>query len=234
VEKLERKFGVSVDTEDVRVPYRETISRDAEAEGKYKKQTGGHGQFGVAYLRVTPSMRGDGFMFVDEIKGGAIPRQFIPAVEKGITETMDEGGVWGYPVVDVEVHLVDGKYHSVDSSEMSFKMAGRIGFKAAMEKAGPILLEPISRVEVIVPSDYQGDVMGDLSARRGQLQGTEAVEGGRQKITALVPTSEILNYAIDLRSLTQGWGRFSTTHDHYQEMPSHMVDRVAMATSSAD
>lgn len=234
LEKLQRKFGVGVDTEEVRVPYRETISRPAEAEGKYKKQTGGHGQFGVAQLRVSPLDRGEGFAFVDEIKGGSIPRQFIPAVEKGIAETMADGGLWGYPVVDVQVNLVDGKYHSVDSSEMSFKMAGRLGFKAAMEKAGPVLLEPISRIQVTVPSDYQGDVMGDLSARRGQLQGTEAAPGGKQRITALVPTSEILNYAIDLRSLTQGWGRFTATHDHYQEMPSHMVDRIPMAASAAE
>ena len=234
LEKLQRKFGVAVDTEEVRVPYRETISRPAEAEGKYKKQTGGHGQFGVAQLRVSPLPRGEGFAFVDEIKGGAIPRQFIPAVEKGIAETMADGGLWGYPVVDVQVNLVDGKYHSVDSSEMSFKMAGRLGFKSAMAQAGPLLLEPISRIEVTVPSEYQGDVMGDLSARRGQLQGTEAVAGGKQKITALVPTSEILNYAIDLRSLTQGWGRFSAMHDHYQEMPSHMVDRIPLAAAASD
>jgi elongation factor G len=234
LEKLQRKFGVAVDTEDVKVAYRETISRPAEAEGKYKKQTGGHGQFGVAMLRVSPLPRGAGFEFVDEIKGGSIPRQFIPAVEKGIAESMGDGGVRGYPVVDVQVNLYDGKYHSVDSSEMSFKMAGSLGFKAAMEQAGPVLLEPISRIEVTVPSAYQGDVMGDLSARRGQLQGTEAVAGGKQRITALVPTSEILNYAIDLRSLTQGWGRFSASHDHYQEMPSHMVDRISMATAAAE
>jgi len=226
LERLQRKFGVAVDTEPVQVPFRETISRPAEAEGKYKKQTGGHGQFGVCYLKIEPLPRGEGFEFVDEIKGGAIPRQFIPAVEKGIVETMAEGGVHGFPVVDVRVHLVDGKYHSVDSSEMSFKLAGRLGFRAAMEQAAPIVLEPISRIEVLVPPEYQGDVMGDLSARRGQVQGTEAAPGGRQKITALVPTSEILNYAIDLRSITQGWGSFTAVHDHYQELPSHLVDRI--------
>jgi len=226
LEKLARKFGVAVETEPVKVPYRETITRRAEAEGKYKKQTGGHGQFGVAQLIVEPLPRGAGFEFVDEIKGGAIPRQFIPAVEKGVVETMAEGGVFGYPVVDVRVRLVDGKYHSVDSSEMSFKMAGRLGFKAVMEKAGPILLEPISRIEVVVPSEYQGDVMGDLSARRGQVQGTEAAPGGKQRITALVPTAEILSYAIDLRSITQGWGRFTESFDHYQELPSHLAAKV--------
>lgn len=229
LERLERKFGVAVETEKPKVPYRETISRTADAEGKYKKQTGGHGQYGVCFLRVSPLPRGEGFEFVDEIKGGSIPRQFIPAVEKGISETMAEAGVRGFPVVDVQVAVYDGKYHSVDSSEMSFKMAGRLGFKAAMEKAGPILLEPISRVRVTVPAEYQGDVMGDLSSRRGQLQGTEAAPGGMQLITALVPTSEIMNYAIDLRSLTQGWGRFTADHDHYQEMPSNMADQVVAA-----
>ena len=227
LERLERKFGVSVTTEEVKVPYRETISRSADAEGKYKKQTGGHGQFGVCFLRVEPLQRGSGFEFVDEIKGGSIPRQFIPAVQKGIVETMADGGMWGFPVVDVRVACYDGKYHSVDSSEMSFKMAGRLGFKAAMEKANPTILEPISRIAVTVPADYQGDVMGDLSSRRGQVQGTEAAPGGKQTITALVPTSEIMSYAIDLRSITQGWGRFTAAHDHYQELPSHMVDKVA-------
>jgi elongation factor G len=226
LERLERKFGVAVETERPKVPYRETITRTAEAEGKYKKQTGGHGQFGVCFLRVSPLPRGEGFRFVDEVKGGSIPRQFIPAVEKGVNETMTNAGVRGFPVVDVQVAVYDGKYHSVDSSEMSFKMAGRLGFKAAMEHAGPVMLEPISRVQVTVPADYQGDVMGDLSSRRGQLQGTEAAPGGMQLITALVPTSEIMNYAIDLRSLTQGWGRFKSEHDHYQEMPSHMADQV--------
>lgn len=230
LEKLHRKFGVEVATEDVRVPYRETITKQAEAEGKYKKQTGGHGQFGVAILRVEPLPRGAGFEFVDEIKGGSIPRQFIPAVEKGVNETMADGGVNGFPVVDVRVYCVDGKYHSVDSSEMSFKMAGRLGFKAAMAQANPIVLEPISKIEVVVPAEYQGDIMGDLSSRRGQLQGTEVAGSGRQLITALVPTSEILRYAIDLRSMTQGWGTFTTTHDHYEELPTHLYDKVSTAS----
>jgi len=200
LEKLSRKFGVEVDTEEVRVPYRETISRAAQAEGKFKKQSGGRGQFGVAFLKVEPMPRGEGFEFVDEIKGGSIPRQFIPAVEHGITDTMSNGGIFGYPVVDVRARVYDGKYHSVDSSEMSFKMAGSIGFKAAMQDAGPIMLEPISRMEITVPADYQGDVMGDLSSRRGQVQGTEAVNNGMQRIIAMVPTSEIMRYAQDRRT----------------------------------
>ena len=225
-ERLARKFGVEVETEDVIVPYRETITGQAEAEGKYKKQTGGHGQFGVAFLRVEPLPRGDGFEFVDQIVGGAIPRQFIPAVQKGIEETMGSGGVFGYPVVDVKVTCYDGKYHAVDSSELSFKMAGSLGFKEAMAKAGPVLLEPISLLEVTVPPSYQGDVMGDLNARRGRLQGTEQGNDGESIVTALVPTSEILRYAIDLRSLTGGRGRFQVNHDHYDPLPQHLLDKV--------
>jgi elongation factor G len=229
-ERLSRKFGVEVETEELRVPYRETITSTSEAEGKYKKQTGGHGQFGVAFLRVEPLERGQGFEFVDKIVGGAIPRQFIPAVEKGVAETMSTGGVFGYPVVDVRVTCFDGKYHPVDSSEMSFKMAGSLGFKEAMAKAGPVLLEPISLVEITVPAAYQGDVMGDLNARRGRVQGTESVGNGEQLITALVPTSEVLRYAIDLRSLTGGRGRFTARHDHYDLLPAHLLDKVAAST----
>jgi elongation factor G len=230
-ERLQRKFGVEVVTEDVRVPYRETITASADAEGKYKKQTGGHGQFGVAFLKVEPMERGGGFEFVDKIVGGAIPRQFIPAVEKGVMETMATAGVFGYPVVDVRVTVFDGKFHPVDSSEMSFKMAGSLGFKEAMAKANPVLLEPISLLEVTVPAAYQGDVMGDLNSRRGRVQGTEVAGEGEQTISALVPTSEIMRYAIDLRSLTGGRGRFTVRHDHYDVLPAHLVDKVAKATS---
>ncbi|MGQ0520107.1 MAG: elongation factor G [Actinomycetota bacterium] len=226
-ERLARKFGVEVETEEVQVPFRETITRAADAEGKYKKQTGGHGQFGVAFIKVEPLERGGGFEFVDQIVGGAIPRQFIPAVEKGVAETMARGGVFGYPVVDVKVVLYDGKYHSVDSSEMSFKMAGSIGFQDAMAKAGAVLLEPISLLEVTVPAAYQGDVMGDLNARRGRVQGTDAGNDGEQIIVAMVPTSEVLRYAIDLRSITGGRGRFTVTHDHYDLLPQHLYDKVA-------
>jgi elongation factor G len=227
LERLHRKFGVEVDTEEVKVPYRETITSTAEAEGKYKKQTGGHGQFGVASLRVEPRERGAGFEFVDRIVGGAIPKQYIPAVEKGIAETMQSGGVFGYPVVDVAATCFDGKYHTVDSSEMSFKMAGSLGFKEAMAKAGPVLLEPISLVEVTVPLEHQGDVMGDLNSRRGRVQGTEQGEYGEQVVIALVPTSEILRYATDLRSLTGGRGRFTVRHDHYDLLPQHLYAKVA-------
>src|SRR5437660_4376285 len=227
IERLHRKLGVEVETEEVKVAYRETITSTAEAEGKYKKQTGGHGQFGVAFLRVEPLPRGAGFEFADQIVGGAIPRQFIPAVEKGVLETMEQGGVFGFPVVDVRVTCFDGKYHSVDSSEMSFKMAGSLGFKEAMAKAGPVILEPISLVEVTVPVSYQGDVMGDLNSRRGRLQGTESANDGEQIIVTLVPTSEVVRYAIDLRSLTGGRGRFTAQHDHYDLLPQNLYDKVA-------
>ena len=231
LERLSRKFGVEVDTEDVRVPFRETISGTADAEGKYKKQTGGHGQFGVAFVRVEPMERGGGFEFVDQIVGGAIPRQFIPAVEKGVAEAMETGGHFGFPVVDVRVTCYDGKYHPVDSSEMSFKMAGSLGFKEALAKAGPVLLEPISLLEVTVPDDLQGDIMGDLNSRRGRVQGTEVVGNGEQMITAQVPTSEILRYAIDLRSITGGRGRFAAHHDHYEIVPANLVDRIVEANT---
>jgi elongation factor G len=232
-ERLHRKLGVEVETDDVEVAYRETITGTAEAEGKYKKQTGGHGQFGVAFVRVQPKERGAGFEFVDEIVGGAIPRQFIPAVEKGVVEAMENGGVFGYPVVDVMVTCFDGKYHSVDSSEMSFKMAGSLGFKEAMAKANPILLEPISELVVTAPEQYQGDLMGDLNSKRGRIQGSGAVSHGEMEIVAQVPTSEVLRYAIDLRSLTAGRGRFEISHSHYDPVPPHLVDRIAKQQETA-
>jgi elongation factor G len=226
-ERLERKFGVEVDTQDVQVPYRETITGAADAEGKYKKQTGGHGQFGVAVIKLSPLERGGGFEFQDSIVGGAIPRQFIPAVEKGIAETMERGGHFGYPIVDIKVELVDGKFHAVDSSEMSFKMAGSLALQEAMAKASPVILEPVSVLEVTVPAQYQGDVLGDLNARRGRVQGTESGNDGEQIVIAMVPTSELLRYAIDLRSLTGGRGRFAAKHDHYDLLPQHLYDKVA-------
>jgi elongation factor G len=225
-ERLSRKFGVEVETEPVVVPYRETVTAEAEAEGKHKKQSGGHGQYGVCNIRMRPAPRGAGFEFVDEIVGGAIPRQFIPAVAKGIEEAMATGGVHGWPVVDVSVTLYDGKFHPVDSSEMSFKMAGSLAFREALEKAQPILLEPVSKLEVVVPAAYQGDVMGDLNGRRGRVQGTQT-EGADCVITALVPTSEILRYAIDLRSMTGGRGRFHAEHSHYDPLPQHLWASVS-------
>ena len=177
--------------------------------------------------------RGAGLEFVDKIVGGAIPRQFIPAVEKGVIEAMHAGGVHGFPVVDVQVTVFDGKYHAVDSSEMSFKMAGSIGFKEAMAKAGPILLEPVSELVVTAPEANHGDIMGDINAKRGRIQGSSAAGNGEFEIIALVPTSELLRYAIDLRSLTAGRGRFVTTHSHYDPVPPHIVDRIAAANPAS-
>jgi elongation factor G len=232
LERLRRKFGVHLDTEEVKIAYRETVEGRAEAEGRYKKQSGGHGQFGIANLRVEPLPRGGGFEFVDAIVGGAIPRQFIPAVEKGVIEAMEHGGAHGYPVVDVKVTCFDGRYHAVDSSEMSFKMAGSLGFREAMAAAGPVVLEPVSLLSVVVPDHLLGDVMGDLNARRGRVQGTEALGGDEQEVLALVPTAELRRYAIDLRSLTGGWGRFSARHDHYDVLPAHLVERQAAEAAS--
>jgi elongation factor G len=235
LEKLARKFGVDVDTDDVRVPFRETITGSAfNVEGKHKKQSGGHGQFGVCFINIEPLPRGEGFAFVDKIVGGSISRGYIPAVQKGIEEAMERGGVFGYPIVDVKVELIDGKEHSVDSSEMAFKIAGRLALREAMAKANPVMLEPISLLQVTVPADYQGDIMGDLNSRRGRVQGTEPVGDGEQMVTAQVPTSEIMRYAIDLRSMTGGRGRFTATHDHYDVMPSHLVDKVKRSVADSE
>lgn len=226
-ERLTRKFGVEVETEEVAVPYRETITKSATAEGKHKKQSGGHGQFGVCTITIAPLERGSGFHFVDKIVGGAIPRQFIPAVEKGIQEAMEQGGTMGHPVVDIEVTLTDGKYHTVDSSEMSFKMAGALALREAMANAGVVLLEPLSCLRVTIPTALQGDVMGDLNARRGRVQETDSsADGARVTITALVPTAELRRYAIDLRSLTGGRGHFTVEHDHYDIAPPQVVEKA--------
>jgi elongation factor G len=232
LEKL-HKFGVEVATEDVRVAYRETISANAEAEGKVKKQSGGHGQFAVAWLRVEPKPRGEGNEFVDAIVGGVIPRNFIPAVEKGVAEAQEHGGALGFPVVDVKVTVFDGKHHSVDSSEMAFKTASAIGLRDALGKAQPVLLEPVSELVVTVPEASQGDIMGDFNSKRGRIQGSASVGGGEVEIVAHVPTSEVLRYAIELRSMTGGRGRFTMEHSHYDPVPAHVVDKVVAAAKEA-
>jgi elongation factor G len=230
MERLARKFGVHVETEDIQVPYRETITGTAEAEGKVKKQSGGHGQYAVANLRVSPLERGAGFEFVDKIVGGAIPRNYIPAVQKGIEEAMSSGGAHGFPVSDVRVECYDGKYHSVDSSDMAFKTAAALGFKEALAKAGAVVLEPISLLQVTIPGSYQGDILADLNTRRGRVVGTSAGEHGEQVVSALVPTAEITRYALDLRSMTGGRGHFVATHDHDEILPSNLVAKVKAAT----
>jgi elongation factor G len=226
LERLERKCNVHVERENLRIPYRETITQPAQAEGKHKKQSGGHGQFGVAHLRLEPVPRGEGFAFHDEVVGGAIPRQYIPAVEKGVVETMASGGVHGFPVVDIAVTVDDGKAHSVDSNEVSFKMAAALAFRQAMADAGPIVLEPISRLEVTVPGDVQGEVMGDLHSRRARIVGTDAAADGFQTVIATVPTAEITRYAVDLRAITGGRGSFSVAHERYDMLPEHLMSSL--------
>jgi elongation factor G len=231
--KLASKFGVEVETDEVRVPYRETIAGTAEAEGKVKKQSGGHGQYAVAWLRVEPQERGAGIEFVDAIVGGVIPRNYLPAVEKGVLDTAEQGGVYGYPIVDVKVTCFDGKAHSVDSSDMAFRTAASVGLKEAMAKAQPCLLEPISELVITVPEANQGDVMGDLNSRRGRIQGSASVGGGEVEITALAPTSEVMRYSIDLRSMTGGRGRYEVRHSHYDPVPAHVADKIK-ATADAE
>ena len=225
VDRLTRKFNVNVNTSLPKVPYKETIRKSAKAEGKHKKQTGGHGQFGIAWVEIEPLERGAGFEFVDKIVGGVIPKQFIPSVEKGIRKAMEEGYLAGYPIVDLRATVFDGKYHPVDSSDISFQIAGSLALKNALADADPYLLEPIMNVEVLVPEECMGDVIGDLNAKRGRILGMEP-EGGLQKIRAQVPLAEMLRYTIDLRSITGGRGTFRMEFSHYEEVPSHIAQKI--------
>ncbi|MBW1975672.1 MAG: elongation factor G [Deltaproteobacteria bacterium] len=225
VEKLQRKFGVEVNLRLPKVPYKETIKGKARVQGKYKKQTGGRGQYGDCWIEMEPLPRGEGFQFVDKIVGGVIPKQFIPAVEKGIVEAAQEGVLAGYPVVDFKVDLVDGSYHSVDSSELAFKIAGSMAFKKAAAEAKPTLLEPIMYMEITVPDDCMGDVIGDLNGRRGKVLGMES-KGKKQIIKAYVPLAEVLRYAPDLRSMTAGRGMFTMRFDHYEEVPAQLQEKI--------
>lgn len=220
VERLARVFGVHVNTGPAPVAYRETIAGSADAEGKLKKQSGGHGQFAVVQLRVSPLPPGRGFEFVDKVVGGAVPRTYIPAVEKGARDALATGGPQGHPVVDVRVELYDGKAHSVDSSEMAFRTAASMGVRAALAKAGTVLLEPVSTVTVTVPSELQGTVLTDLSGRRGRVSATEAVDDGRARVVASVPDAELERYVLDLRSMTGGQAELVITPDRYAKAPS--------------
>ncbi|HLI81409.1 MAG TPA: elongation factor G [Candidatus Binataceae bacterium] len=225
VEKLKRKYGVEVELTAPRVPYQEAIKGRAEAQGKLKKQSGGRGQFGDCWLRIEPLPRGTGFQFENEIVGGVIPRNYIPSVEKGVRNMLHEGFLAGFPIVDVKVSVFDGSYHEVDSSDMAFQIAASLGMKAAMEKAKPIILEPIMQVEVTSPDENMGDVIGDLNSRRGKVQGMET-KGHSQVIKAVVPMAEILKYAPDLRSMTSGRGSFEAQFSHYEEAPPHIAEKV--------
>ena len=225
VAKLKRRFGVEVNLKLPRIPYRETIKASTEAHGRHKKQTGGHGQFGDCKIKVAPLPRGEDFQFVDEIFGGSIPRGFIPAVEKGIREARDRGYLAGYPMVDFQVTLFDGSFHPVDSNEMSFKMAGRLAFRDAMSRAKPTLLEPVMHVEIYAPSDFAGDLMGDLNGRRGRIAGMET-RGGSTAIKAQVPMAEMLTYEQQLTSSTGGRGSYHMEFSHYEEVPAHLQGKV--------
>lgn len=233
VEKLKRKFGVEVALHTPKVPYKETVKGKANAEGKLKKQTGGHGQFAVAWIEVSPLPRGKGFEFEDRIVGGVIPRNFIPAVEKGILETLPHGVLAGFPVVDVKAAVYDGKHHPVDSSEMAFKLAASMGFKMAMEQAQPTILEPVMSMEIVVPDENVGDVIGDLNARRGRVLGVDS-RAGHQVVKAQAPMAEVLKYAQSLTSITSGKGTFTMDFNHYDEAPAAVREKIIAAAKAPE
>jgi elongation factor G len=229
VEKLKRKYGVEVALKTPKVPYKETIRSLVKVQGKYKKQSGGRGQYGDTWLEIEPLPEGKGFEFVDKIVGGAIPRQYIPAVEKGVKEAMAGGVLAGNPVVDVKVTLYDGSFHNVDSSEMAFKIAASMGFKKGVVDASPVLLEPIMLMEINVSDDNIGDVIGDMNSKRGKIQGVEA-KGNAQIVKALVPMAEVLNYATELKSMTGGRGMFGMEFSCYEEVPAHLSQKIIAAS----
>ncbi|WP_094550676.1 elongation factor G [Petroclostridium xylanilyticum] len=225
VSKLKSKFGVSVDLSIPKVPYRETIRKKVKVEGKHKKQSGGHGQYGHVWIEFEPGETED-LIFEEKIFGGAVPKNYFPAVEKGLRESMLHGVLAGYPVVNLKATLVDGSYHPVDSSEMAFKVAASLAYKKGLEQASPVLLEPIAHVEVIVPDDYMGDVIGDLNKRRGRILGMNPQAGGMQQVVAEVPIAEMFKYATDLRSMTQGRGSFTSKFERYEEAPPNVAQKV--------
>jgi elongation factor G len=225
VDRLKREFNVEANVGRPQVAYKETLTMQAEGEGRYIKQTGGRGQYGHAKIKLTPRKPGEGFEFVNAIVGGTIPREYIKPIEEGIREAMTNGVLAGYPVDDVGIELYDGSYHDVDSSEMAFKIAGSMAFKDAAHKARPVLLEPVMRVEVVVPEEYMGDMMGDLNSRRGRIQSMEA-RGGTQIVTSRVPLSEMFGYATDLRSRTQGRATYSMHFDRYEQAPQQVSEEV--------
>ncbi len=226
IETMETKFGVEIEKSTPKVGYKETIRKKVQAEGKYKKQSGGRGQYGHCFVEFEPQERGKGFEFLDKIVGGVIPKQYRPAVEKGIIEAMTKGVVAGYPTVDIKATLYDGSYHTVDSSEMAFKVAGSMAFKKGASQANPVLLEPIYELAVTVTKDYMGDIIGDLNSKRGKIMGMDESDKGKQIIRAQVPQSEIFRYSIDLRSITQGRGTFTMKFSHFEEVPSQIAQEI--------
>jgi len=225
VDRLMREFKVEANVGKPQVAYRETISKKVKVEGKFVRQSGGRGQYGHVWLELEPQEPGKGYEFVDAIKGGVVPREYIPAVDKGIQEALDNGVMAGFPVVDVKVTLIDGSYHEVDSSEMAFKIAGSMGFKEGCQKAAPVLLEPIMSVEVVVPEEYMGDVIGDLNSRRGRIMGMDS-RAGAQVVSAMVPLANMFGYATDLRSATQGRANYTMTFDHYEPVPKSVSEEI--------
>ena len=225
VDRMKREFKVEGNIGRPQVAYKETIKTESEAEGKYVRQSGGRGQYGHVVLKIEPKEKGQGFEFIDKIKGGIIPKEFIPAVEKGIKEAMSKGVVAGYPVVDLIATLQDGSFHEVDSSEMAFKIAGSIAFQEAAKRAKPVLLEPIMRLEVIVPSNFFGDAISDLSAKRGKIEETKD-RMNLKVISAQVPLAEMFGYATSLRSLTEGRGTFTMEFDHYDQVPDNVAQEI--------
>ncbi|MDG2305175.1 MAG: elongation factor G [Candidatus Binatia bacterium] len=232
VDRLTREFNVDANVGKPQVAYRETIRKPIDQEHKFSRQTGGRGQYGHVYLKIEPRQPGEGFEFVDKIKGGVVPREYIPAVEKGIREALDTGVMAGYPVVDVGVTLYDGSYHEVDSSEMAFKIAGSIAFKEGCKRASPVLLEPVMGVEVVVPEEYMGDVIGNLSGRRGKVSGMEP-RGGAQVVTADVPLKEMFGYATELRSMTQGRANYTMQFSHYDAVPQAISEEITARAGAA-
>jgi elongation factor G len=225
-ERMKRKFGVEVELVTPRVPYKETVTTRRESDYIHKKQTGGHGQYARVAIAVEPMPRGSGFEFVNKIVGGSVPKQYIPAVEKGVQEAMREGVIAHYPLVDVRVTLFDGKEHPVDSSEMAFKLAGSQALKQGAQKANPVLLEPIVTMKIRVPESNTGDVMSDLNGKRAKVHGMSPEDGGMTVIDAEAPLAEVQRYATDLRSITQGRGSFEMEFDHYEEAPAHIAQKV--------
>jgi len=225
IDRLMREFKVEANVGKPQVAYKETITKPAKAEGKYIRQTGGRGQYGHCWIEIQPLEPAGGFIFENKIVGGVIPKEYIPAIEKGIREALDLGVLAGYPVTDVKVTLFDGSYHEVDSSEMAFKIAGSMAFKEAFSKAGPILLEPIMKVEVVTPENFMGDVMGDLNSRRGKIQGME-MRGSAQVINAFVPLADMFGYATDLRSMTQGRATYTMQFSHYEPVPANIAEQI--------
>lgn len=232
LERLKRKFSVEVGEAEFKVPYRSTLHRKADALGRHVKQSGGHGQFGVCNIRVEPLPRGEGFQFVNSVFGGSIPSQWIPSVEKGVVAAMESGVGTGFPMIDVKVDLYEGKFHAVDSSDMAFQLAGNAAMKDALDKAGITLLEPVWLLEVMVPEEFTGDIMGDLQKRRGIPEGIDTVGGGRQIVKAKVPFGEVTHYATDLRSMTGGKGTFSWSFSHYQEVPHDLAQKIVEQAKS--